>query len=88
MATRKEAAPPQDRAVVEEEQVEKELDGEELSRLCSQHCGGVPATPGANNRRSGEVCATADYEDGSGDASTAGKCGNINQQADHYKCAD
>ncbi|KAL3614707.1 hypothetical protein CASFOL_040473 [Castilleja foliolosa] len=87
MATREEAAPPQDKAMLEEERVEKELDSEELSRLCCQHLGGVPAMPGANDRKSGEVCATAEFEDGSGDASTAGKCGDIKQQADHYKCS-
>ncbi|KAL6544560.1 hypothetical protein OROMI_023422 [Orobanche minor] len=89
MATRNEAAPPKGRAVVEEEQAEKELDTDALSRLCSQHCGGVPASYGADGRKSTVACTTpADLDDGSEDASSVGKCRNINQQADHYKCAD
>ncbi|KAL6539656.1 hypothetical protein OROHE_011427 [Orobanche hederae] len=89
MATRNEAAPPQGRAVVEEEQAEKELDTDDFSRLCSQHCSGIPASYGADERKSTVVCTTpADLEDGSEDASSVGKCRNINEQADHYKCAD
>ncbi|KAL6553362.1 hypothetical protein OROGR_007204 [Orobanche gracilis] len=88
MATRNEAASPQDRAVVEEEQVAKELDTDALSRLCSQHCGGVPASYGVDKRKSTVVCTTpADLDDGSEDASSVGKCQDVNQQADHYKCA-
>ncbi|KAL6506317.1 hypothetical protein OROGR_024498 [Orobanche gracilis] len=86
MATRNEAAPPQGRAVVEEEQAEKELDTDDFSRLCSQHCGGIPTSYDADERKSTMECTTpTDLDDGPEDASSAGKCRNINQQADHYK---
>ncbi|KAL6562679.1 hypothetical protein OROGR_003686 [Orobanche gracilis] len=86
MATKKKAAPPQGRAVVEEEQAEKELDTDDFSRLCSQHCGGIPTSYGTDERKSTMVCTTpADLDDGPDDASSVGKCRNINQQADHYK---
>ncbi|KAL6499966.1 hypothetical protein OROGR_027876 [Orobanche gracilis] len=86
MATRNEAAPPQGRAVVEEEQAEKELDTDDFSRLCSQHCGGIPTSYDVDERKSTMVCTTpADLDDGPEDASSAGKCRNINQQTDHYK---
>lgn len=88
MATRKEAAPPpqQGGAVVEEEQAEKELDKDAVSQLCRQHCDGVPASYGVDGRKSTVVCTTAELDDGSGETSTAGKCGSMNQQADHSKC--
>ncbi|KAG8365163.1 hypothetical protein BUALT_Bualt18G0075700 [Buddleja alternifolia] len=88
MATRKEAAQPQSqgRSVVEEERVEKELDKDAISRLCHQHCGGVPASHGVDDRKPTVECTGAEFDDGSDDASTAGKCKNINQQADHFKC--
>ncbi|KAL6498701.1 hypothetical protein OROGR_028248 [Orobanche gracilis] len=86
MATKNEAAPPQGRAVVEEEQAEKELDTDNFSRLCSQHCGGIPTSYDTDERKSTMVCTTlADLDDGPEDASSAEKCQNINQQADHYK---
>ncbi|KAL6586334.1 hypothetical protein OROMI_001322 [Orobanche minor] len=89
MATRNEAAPPRGRAVVKEEQAEKELDTDDFSRLCSQHCSGITASYDADERKSTVVCTMpADLDDRSEDASSVGKCRNINQQADHYKCAD
>ncbi|KAL6499965.1 hypothetical protein OROGR_027875 [Orobanche gracilis] len=73
MATRNEAVPPQGRAVVEEEQAEKELDTDDFSRLCSQHCGGIPTSYGADERKSTMVCTTpADLDDGPEDASSVG----------------
>ncbi|CAA0814021.1 Unknown protein [Striga hermonthica] len=87
MATGKEQAPAQGTASVEEERVEKELDGDAQLQLCRQHCGGVPASYGADDRKPRVVCTEAEVEDGSGDASSAGKCEDIKQQADHYKCA-
>ncbi|KAL6523746.1 hypothetical protein OROGR_017349 [Orobanche gracilis] len=65
---------------------EKELDTDDFSRLSSQHCGGIPTSYGADERKSTMVYTTpADLDDGPEDASSAGKCRNINQQADHYK---
>ncbi|KAL6585202.1 hypothetical protein OROMI_004491 [Orobanche minor] len=80
MATINEAAPPQGRGVVEEEQAEKELDTDALSLLCSQHYSGIPASYGTDERKSIVVCTTPVHlDDGSENASSVGKWRNIKE---------
>lgn len=71
-----------ERATKEEEKVEREVDVNEMSRLCAAHCQGIASTQGMNERKATEEAC--EFEDGSGQL--AEKCQSLCQQADHFRC--
>ncbi|CAN4102603.1 unnamed protein product [Withania somnifera] len=72
-----------EKTMTEEEKVERELDVDEISKLCQVHCKGIPANRGLDQRKATvKVCEFDD--DGSGQL--AEKCQSMYQQADHFRC--
>ncbi|KAK2967305.1 hypothetical protein RJ640_004871 [Escallonia rubra] len=80
-ATRVDLHCPQIQPTKEEEQVEREIDLNEVSRLCNEHARGISALGCVDEHK-----PTSDrniVDDGSADVA---ECRGTGQQANHFKC--
>ncbi|KAK3003924.1 hypothetical protein RJ639_018033 [Escallonia herrerae] len=79
--TRSDLHCPQTEPTTEEEQVEREIDVNEVSKLCSEHARGTSALGCVDEHK-----PTSDrniVDDGSADVA---ECRGTSQQTDHFKC--